>query len=465
MSVTDRSLPDQSVPEDHSVPEDRSVAAPAGDAAFKRRFLQRLTALSAGGQFIDGYIMGIIGTVIVAVAAELEMSLFWEGLTASAALIGIFLGAPLGGWLSDKFGRRPIFFADLVLFLVGSIAQFFVHEPILLFATRLIMGIAIGAEYSVGWPLLAEFSPARLRGRLLALSNSCWYVGFMVAFIVGYALTRYTDVGWRVILGSSTLLAVVLLVARLGIPESPRWLWSVGRKEEALVIAERYLQSPEDVVDVQRETARKGSIGMLFARENRRGTAFITLFWVCAVLPYFAIATFAQGVLEDYGLADGLAGGVGLTSLATAGVVFCTLFVEKLGRRRLAIYPQWICAVALAVIGLWVGAPALVVLICFFVFSCFNAMCATLTGVFPAEVFPTEIRGIGTGFAAAVSRIGAALGTFLLPWAITNVGAAPAMLVAAAICVVGAIVCQMLAPEMTGRNLSETQHEDRVVPD
>lgn len=459
MSVTDRSLPDQ------SMPEDRTEPAPATTAAFKRRFLYRLTFLSAGGQFIDGYIMGIIGTVIVAVAAELEMSLLWEGLTASAALIGIFLGAPLGGWLADKFGRKPIFFADLLVFLVGSIAQFFVQEPILLFATRLIMGIAIGAEYSVGTPLLAEFSPARLRGRLLALSTASWYFGFMVAFTVGYILTRYTDMGWRIVLGSSTLIAVVLLAARLGMPESPRWLWSVGRKEKALAIAERYLESPGDVADIQREMVRKGGLGQLFTRENWRGTTFVTLFWVCAVMPYFAIATFAQGVLESYGLTDGLAGGVGLTALATVGVVFCIVFIERLGRRRLAIYPQWICAAALFVIGLWVGAPAEVVLICFLVFSCFNAMAATLTGVFPSEVFPTEIRGLGTGFAAAVSRIGAAVGTFLLPWAITNVGAAPVMLVAGGITLFGAIVCKLLAPEMTGKNLSETLTVDGGVPD
>ena len=139
---------------------DLSLRALDSGVAFKKRFIRRLTFLSAGGQFIDGYIMGILGTVIVAVTADLQMSVFWSGLTASAALIGIFIGAPLGGWLSDRFGRKPVFLADLVLFLIGSVMQFFVTDPALLFATRLLMGIAIGAEYSVGWPLLAEFSPS-----------------------------------------------------------------------------------------------------------------------------------------------------------------------------------------------------------------------------------------------------------------------------------------------------------------
>jgi putative MFS transporter len=79
----------------------------------------------------------------------------------------------------------------------------------------------------------------------------------------------------------------------------------------------------------------------------------------------------------------------------------------------------------------------------------------TLTGVYPGEVFPTEIRGIGTGFAAAVSRIGAGLGTFLLPWAMTNLGASVSMLIAAVIAGIGAGLSQWLAPETKGISLTD----------
>jgi putative MFS transporter len=152
---------------------------------------------------------------------------------------------------------------------------------------------------------------------------------------------------------------------------------------------------------------------MLFSKEYWRATLFISGFWFCAVTPYFAIATFADSVLNQYGLAGGLAGGVGLSAVALAGVVVTFLLIEKIGRRALTVPPQWLCAVVLAVIGLWVGAPAIIVLILFLVFSFFNAGYNTLTNVYPGEVLPTEIRGIGTGFAAAVSRVGAGIGTFL----------------------------------------------------
>ena len=312
--------------------------------------------------------------------------------------------------------------ADMALFCVGSVLQFFVDSAWQLFLVRLLMGIAIGAEYSVGWPLMSEFAPARLRGRLICVTEVAWYVGFMVAFLVGYVLTTTTDVGWRVILGSSTFIAVVLFLARLGLPESPRWLWNKGRHDEARAIAHKYMTNSADMTDVEHEDTRKGSFGMLFSRQYWRATLFTSGFWFCAVAPYFAIATFADSVLKSYGLSGGLAGGLGLSALAAAGVVVTVLLIDRVGRRVLTVPPQWLCTVVLAVIGLWAGAPPLVVLALFLVFSFFNAMYTALTGLYPAEVFPTEIRGIGTGFAAAVSRVGAGLGTFLLPWSMTNLG-------------------------------------------
>jgi MFS transporter, putative metabolite transport protein len=427
-----------------------------GSAASKRRFLIRLTAVMCGGMFLDGYILGIIGTVISKITVDLHVSAIWEGLIAAAALLGILVGSPLGGWLGDKFGRKPLFTADMALFCIGSVLQFFVDSPLELFLVRLMMGVAVGIEYSVGWPLMSEFAPARLRGMLLSLTEVFWYTGFMVAFLVGYVLVTHTGLGWHAILGSSTVIAVIVFVARLGMPESPRWLWNQGRKDEAHAIAHEYLENPADMTDVEHEHVAKGSFGMLFSRKYWRATVFCSVFWFCAVTPYFAIGTFAADVLEKYGLGSGLAAGVGLTALAAAGCLAATLLIDRVGRRVLTCPPQWLCAALLGIIGLWAGAPPVVVLICFLVFSFFNAMYNAMTGVYPAEVFPTEIRGLGTGFAAAFSRIGAGAGTFLMPWSMANLGAGNTMLVAAGLAVIGAAVSQALAPETRGMSLSET---------
>jgi putative MFS transporter len=426
--------------------------------AFKRRFLRRMIFVMTGGMFLDGYILGIVGPVTAKLTADLGVSTFWEGAIAAAALFGILFGSPLGGWAADKYGRKPLFMMDMGLFLISSAMQFFVVSPMQLFIVRLLMGVAIGAEYSVGWPLMSEFSPARLRGRLMGATLVAWYAGFMIAFAIGFILNESTHLGWRFILGTSTFIAVVLFVARLGLPESPRWLWHQKRFDEARAIARRHMGSAADMADVECESATMESSGikLLFCRRYWRATLFMSAFWFCAVTPYFAIATFADSVLQKYGFGGGFAGGVGLSVVALAGVVLTVLLIDKVGRRALTVPPQWLCTVVLALIGLWPGAPAAVVLALFLVFSFFNAGYNTLTGIYPAEVFPTEVRGIGTGFAAAVSRIGAGLGTFLLPWSMSHLGASVSMLAAAGIAALGAALSQWLAPETKGKSLTET---------
>jgi putative MFS transporter len=423
-------------------------------AAGKRRFMIRMVTVLIGGMFLDGYVLGILGPVTGVMAEDLQLTVLWQGLIAAAALIGILVGSPLGGWAADKWGRKSIFMFDIGLFAVASGMQFFIDSPVWLVVVRLLMGVAIGAEYAVGWPLMSEFSPTRLRGRLMASMQIAWYAGFMLAFLIGHLLSEYTDLSWHFILGTSTFIAVALFLGRLGMPESPRWLWSVGRKDEARTLASKYL--PDDALDdVQHEDVRKGSFGMLFSRQYWRSTLFISGFWFCAVTPYFAIATFADSVLNQYGLAGGLAGGVGLSAVALAGVVVAFLLIDKSGRRVLTVPPQWLCAVVLGIIGLWAGAPAVIVLILFLVFSFFNAMYTSLTGVYPSEVLPTEIRGLGTGFAAAVSRVGAGIGIFLLPMSMESLGSGPTMLIAAAVALAGAGLSQWLAPETKGKTLTE----------
>jgi putative MFS transporter len=292
----------------------------------------------------------------------------------------------------------------------------------------------------------------------------------MMAFIIG---TLLHDAGtpWRVVIGTSTILAFILFVARIGLPESPSWLITKGRREEALAIAHKYVESPQmhksiteeiDLRMVQEAEAAKSrtkiknaSFGMLFSKQHWRTTLFTAGFWFCAVTPYFAIATFADDVLSQFGFGGGWAGGVGLSALAAAGVVTTVLLIDKLGRRILTVPGQWLCAGILLVIGVWADAPAILVLALFLAFSFFNAGYTTLTQVYPAEVFPGHLRGIGMGFAAAFSRIGAALGTFALPWAISNIGMGPSMVVAAVVALLGAVLSQWLAPETKGRTLAE----------
>ncbi|MBB6223676.1 MFS transporter [Rhizobium leguminosarum] len=324
-------------------------------AAFKRRFMIRMIAVLTGGMLLDGYILGVIGPVTAVMKAEMGMSTIDMGLIASAALFGILIGSPLGGWAGDKFGRKPLFMIDMGLFVLAAAMQFFIDSVEMLFAVRLLMGIAIGAEYSVGWPLMSEFAPARLRGRLMGVTILAWYGGFMIGYTVGYLLNLPEPMPWRIIIGTSTFISIILFFARIGLPESPRWLWSKGRKNEARTIARKYLESAEEMADMENAEVRQGRFADLFSVKYWRMTAFVSWFWFCNVLPYFAIATFADSVLEQYGLNGGLAGGVGLSMVAVAGVAVTVALIDKAGRRLFTVPPQWITTVVFLVIGLWSG--------------------------------------------------------------------------------------------------------------
>ncbi|GCE38203.1 organic anion transporter family protein [Rhodococcus wratislaviensis] len=242
-----------------------STQSPAGsDPRSKQRFLIRLSALIAGGMFIDGFILGSIGLVMPALSADLNLSAAWQGLIGASALIGIFFGGPIGGYLADKVGRKPMFIVDLSIFLVGSFMQFFVDSAWQLFVIRLIMGMAIGADYAIGWPLLAEFSPARLRGKLLAFQEVAWYVGYLGSYSLGYVMSSALDLDWRIILGMSTIPSLIVFLLRLGTPESPRWLISKGRVEEGLAIAHEYMEE-DDVRELQNEKRVETSFRRLFS--------------------------------------------------------------------------------------------------------------------------------------------------------------------------------------------------------
>ncbi len=435
----------------------KHVAQPAKAMSDKqRKFIIKLTTLISGGMLIDGFILGAIGIVMPAITNDLELSLAWQGLIGASALIGIFLGGPLGGYLADKIGRKPMFTIDLAIFLVGSISQFFVTEAWQLFAVRLLMGVAIGADYAIGWPLLAEFAPARLRGKLLCVQEVGWYVGYLASYAIGWALTISDTANWNVILGLSTIPTVIVLLARMGTPESPRWLMSKGRTEEALALAEEYM-SPDERADLgAKYEGKKLGFASLFSPDYAKATIFVSVFWICLVTPYFAIGTFVPTVLEHLGLEDGLTGGLAINAIAVGGTLIAVALIEKVGRRKLAIPPFAIATTALFIVAFFWNVSPVVTVVCFLTFSLANAVSTTLTGVYPGEVFPTEIRGVGVGFATAASRVGAAAGTFLLPLSMEAYGVTTTVLIAGGVSFFGLIVTYFLAPETKGKLLSET---------
>ncbi len=204
------------------------------------RFHRLLTLRSGGGSFVDGYVLSIIGIAMTKVSPALGLNAFWEGLIAASALIGIFFGGFIGGALTDRLGRRILYFVGPTLFIVCSLAQYWVQSGEMLFALRFFNGVAVGIEYPVATAFLVEFLPKKHRGPCLATLTILWFAGAAAAYLTGQAILNLGGPeAWRLTLASTAVIGALLFLIRLGTPESPRWLISKGRHKEAEAIIRR----------------------------------------------------------------------------------------------------------------------------------------------------------------------------------------------------------------------------------
>lgn len=425
-----------------------------------RRFLRHVTAATAFGGGLDGFDLGIISVVILHINHDLGLSPAMEGLVGAASLLGIFIGAPLLGYLTDKFGRQKMFMVDIISFIVIGVAQAFVTGGVSLAILRFLLGMAIGAEYSIGAPMLSEFAPARERGSKLAFLELCWRIGFLIAVLLGYALLRL-GVSWKWILATSAIPAIVVLGLRIGLPESPRWLLRHGREAEAREIVEKHMGPGFfEAEELAAESVGEDGYRKLFRKGQLRRTVFVCIFWTCIVTPYFAIFTYAPKVLESLNVKSQATGTILSNTVGAIGALIGLLAIDRIGRRRMLIGPFWVQMVVLLVVGLWTNAPSWVLVLGLAVFALVNSYSDILTAVYPSEIFDTDIRSSGVGLGSAMSRIGAFLGTYLLPIGMGTIGIKWCMVIAAGLCVIGAVTGQFMAPETMNRSLTRTSTGD-----
>jgi len=274
-----------------------------------------------------------------------------------------------------------------------------------------------------------------------------------------HALVDLAGWHWRWVLAFSAVPALITLLMRIGIPESPRWLAHNGREDEAKAIVNRFLgEGYYHAESIDAEDHRPGGMRELFRGESFKRLAFCCVLWAANVGPFFAIFTFAPTVLTALNIENETLGTIILNSFAALGAILGMVFLERFGRRMQTLVTFAVTAPALAIIGIWGSAPATVIVALFAIFAIFNAAQGNLTVLYPSEIMPTEVRATGIGVAAAFSRISAAVGTFLLPIGIESIGIAACMLIGAAILVIGGVYSYFEAPETTGLTLTQVSH-------
>jgi putative MFS transporter len=423
-------------------------------------FHKRLLIQSAGGPFLDGWLLSIIGIALVGMTTELDLSTSDKAWAGAAALIGIFFGGLAFGRLTDRIGRQLMYTIDLCVLVGASALCIFADEAWQIIALRFIIGVAIGADYPIATALLTEWLPARYRGAFVGSLIAFWCLGATIALFLGFGLSAWLgDGAWRIILGSSLVPGVIILILRMGTPESPRWLMSKGRIEEARQVLRRVYGDDADVASLVNIETSPAAMGFreLFRGEYGRRVFFCGAFYVCAITPVFALYSFGPQIMSSIGMAEGNMSNLGSALISLLFLIGCLpalWWTESLGRRPLLIWSFVAMLIPLILLGV-VPHVGWLVMVCFAVYALASGGPNILEWSYPNELFPTEIRATAMGLITAISRVGAAVGTFLVPIGLETWGVSGIMLVAAAMTLVGLVVSVLMAPETKGKSLTE----------
>lgn len=428
-------------------------------------FHQLLSVRSGGGWVLDGYVLSIIGVAMVQLSTALNLNSFWQGMIAASALIGIFFGGFLGGVLTGHLGRQKLYFVGPAIFVVCSLAQFWAESGMALFLFRFLIGVGVGFEYPVAGSLLVEFMPRKHRGPRLAMLTILWFAGAALAYIVGNIILDSGQAdAWRLVLASPAVIGVLLLLVRIGTPESPRWLLSKGRFAEAERVIRKVYGPSFSLQNLPEQPAeKKVSVGDLLHSGYGKRMLFVAVFWTCSVIPVFAVYSFAPRVLQALNLQGAWAsyGSVSITLMFVVGCIIATRLINAIGRRSMVIHSFLWSGLALLGLGIFSDGAELLVLILFGAYAVFIGGAQVLQLVYPNELFPTEIRSTAVGMGASLSRIGAAVGTWLVPISLQGIGIGNTMFAAAAVTLLGLLVSLALAPETRSLSLQEAASLNR----
>jgi putative MFS transporter len=329
------------------------------DAPF-RWFHLRVALGASGGEFSEGFGLGIIGICLNRAAPQLNLDPVWMGVLGAASLASLFAGALLTGAAADRFGRRPIFGFNMAVLGLLSLLQGFVHSRGELLALRLAIGFVLGSDYAVNKAMLIEYTPRRVRGRILGLLSVMWASGYASAYFAGFALDGLGPDAWRWMLISSALPCFLVLPLRVTVPETPMWLTQNGRHEAAArIVREKFGAGvmPPTIPPPTSAPANKGRWIELFSPAWRRCTLVACAFFTCLVIPYFAVGTFVAQVMSAVNIESGYVGGLIYNFSLLGGAILGLLIVDRISRRSFLVGSFWIAGAATLALTLWDPLP------------------------------------------------------------------------------------------------------------
>ena len=433
---------------------DDSVAERLDALPFTRAHLKVLTG-SGLGWALDAMDVGLVSFVITALIAQWSLTGEQASWIASAGFVGMAVGASVGGLLADRFGRRSVFAATLVVYGLATGASALVGGLVALIALRVVVGFGLGAELPVASTYVSELAPARIRGRLIVILEAFWAVGWTAAALIGFFVIPAGEDGWRWAFALGAIPALYAVIVRWGLPESPRWLAGRGREAEASQIVTRFEASAVLGGGDRHRTAPLGTgdgattvgggVAALWAPEFRVRTAALWLVWFCVNFAYYGAFIWIPTILftQGYDLVKSFGFTLVITLAQLPGYAVAAWLIEVWGRR--ATLSVFLVGSGVSAVLFGTASAEWAIIGAGMALSFFNlGAWGALYAVTP-ETYPTSLRATGAGWAAGVGRIASIVAPLSVPPLLAAGGAPLPFAIFAAFFVLAAAAAWALA--------------------
>lgn len=414
--------------------------------------------------FFDAYTVLAIAYAMPVLAREWNLTPGQIGTIISAGYLGQVFGALLFGWLAERIGRLNVLLITVVIFTSMDLACLFAWNAFSMMAFRFLQGIGTGGEVPVASAYMNEFVSAKRRGRFFLLYEVLFLFGLLAAGLIGYFLVPVY--GWRAMFVVGLVPAILTIPMRWFMVESPRWLLSVGRTQQASDLVARMensfqrrgisLETP--IVSIHPLDKAKSDIRELFKGMYFRRTVLLTALWVCSYMIANGLITWLPTLYRQIfqlPLQTSLAYGFATSAFGCAAALFCALYIDKVGRKiwyTLAFFLAAVPMVFLAILGAESAQQVLIFA------TATYAVIQTVTFslyLYSAELYPTRLRAVGAGFGSAWLRIASAIGPLLVGWVVESYSINYVFVVFGIVLAIGGIICLLFAPETKGRVLEE----------
>lgn len=431
---------------------------------FNHTYIIGISFISALGGYLFGFDFAVISGALPFLRTAFGLNAWWEGFLTGSLALGCMVGCLAAGKLADRYGRKPGLILAALIFTVSSLGMAWSNSLGVFVCMRFAAGIGVGMASILSPLYIAEISPAQMRGRNVSINQLTIVIGILVTNLVNYTLAGKGTEAWRWMFGLGAVPSLIFLLGVLWLPESPRWLISKGRMDEAKKTLAK-IGDENAFADIERSSKReeKPTYKAVFEKAVRPAVVigitlavFQQLCGINIVFNYTSTIFASAGADLNSQLFETI--GIGIVNLVFTLVAMWQ--VDKLGRRPLMLIGSAGLSIVYIVLALLLQHQPDVRLVSFFVMlaiALYATSLAPVTWVLISEIFPNNIRGLASSI-AIVSLWGAYfILVFTFPILAESLGTYGPFYLYAGICLLGFLFIRSKVRETKGQTLEQLE--------